>query len=250
MRVFRRLMTSKVVVAILLGILVPSQAVAKSPSVEVAGTTLNLPVGAGQCALDENAYPLDAFIMNGFRKAYVGEGELLQVAYDCNGMESLRFGSSAFEAEHWGQIVFVYAGEPKQARRFPELTRESYLNFIHQSVVEHATNGEKIVTDRDVQKMVKRLSEAMDISASVGEMHFLGVLEQDQNAVYYAMMTCVTLNQTNRWVLYVTATSLVKGLPINIYQYAPFSGVNETPHLLERAKQQMEALIYENEAGI
>jgi len=219
--------------------------------VNVDGTIINIPDIPGQCALFEDAHPVDAALLKVFRGVYEGVGELLQVAYECADIAHVRTGVKDIKVQYWSVVALGYVGEPLHKQRLSNVRLEDFIDAVVRELGDKEFDPNVVFSPERRKHVEQVVGDAIGKMAMVGEVHPLGVLARDTNVLYFGALSYIKLGEVEDWVLYVQGITLINGWPISAVQYASFQGEKvDYEETLKRARVKIESLISANGTGI
>jgi hypothetical protein len=199
----------------------------------VGTTSLALPPPTGSCELDANQAS-DARMM----KAVEGmlaptSNRLLAMSADCTQLDQWRTGKRPL-LDNMAQYQTLTAWENTALPDTPEKT-------IKDACSEMRTQGEKLVADMTPD--VKARAEQVLKTVKINEMKFLGVVGEDANVCYAAMLQKFhTEVGTDKTQATVFATTIVKGKLVYFYLFAPYVSGDTVTDLLAQQRTHVRQL--------
>lgn len=225
--------------------------VAGNTPVTIENTVINIPDIPGQCALYENAHPIDDYLLGLMRKGYVGLAELLQLTYECEDIALMRAGDLDVSAKYWTLSLLSYVGEPKTKQRFPAVSRKDYVDAVVAGIGDNELDVSSIFSKEVMKRGDQVLKKIAGETAEVGEVRPLGILDRDSKAVYFGYIVNYKLGDGSRWVLTIEGHTIVNGWPVNTIQYVVFTGdPGELDEALKRVHAKIGSLVKANGTGI
>ena len=208
-------------------------AVAAAKQAKLGAVALNLPVPAGYCELTEDQ-PSDAAMINAIGTMLEkGGNRLLVISAECRQLEDWRAGRRPLLANY----------AQYQTRKELENSRlpASPAEVIKATCAQMRAQGERFAANitPDVQK---RFDEVMK-TVKINETKFLGVLSEDSNVCYAALMQRIRAETgTDIAQAVVFATTLVKGKLVYNYLFAPYVSGQSVTDLLTQLRRNVAAL--------
>jgi hypothetical protein len=193
------------------------------------GVPVNLPVPAGFCDLTENE-PADKRMLDMLRGLVGKSGNFLLGMYaDCEQLFDWRDNKRA--------LLDDYAQYQAQIVPTPEP--------VHQTCATMRNQGDKILGDQlpDIKARV----ESTLSNVKVNQTSLIGVLAEDSNACYAAMLQKMrTEVNTDKTQVIVFAIMLVKGIPLFLYRFSEYRRWDTFNALVTNVKGDVAAVIAAN----
>jgi len=200
---------------------------------KLGAVALNLPAPPGYCELTEDQ-PSDANMITTIGTMLEkGGNRLLVISAECRQLDDWRAGRRPLLA-NYAQYQTRMALENSNLPASP-------TEVIKGTCAQMRAKGESFTTSitPDVQK---RFDEVMK-TVKINEMKFLGVLSEDANACYAALMQRIRAQSgTDIAQAVVFATTIVKGKLVYYYLFAPYVSGQSVTDLLTQLKRYVAAL--------
>jgi hypothetical protein len=206
---------------------------AAAKQAKLGNVPLNLPPPAGYCELNEAQAKDTAMLTTVGTMLDKSGNRLLAMSAECRQLEDWRSARRPRLA-NYAQYQTLKAWEDISLPATPQ-------QIIKTTCVELRAQGDSMVTKMtpDVQK---RFDEVMK-TVKVNEMKFLGVLAEDPNACYAALLQRLRLQDgTDIVQAIVFATTIVKNKLVYAYLFAPYTGGQVVTDLLKQLKPNVAAL--------
>jgi hypothetical protein len=211
---------------------------ARADQLVLAGQTVAVEAPPGYCAFDRNR-PEEAARIEAQEKAHAGLNRLVLAFVDCQDLARNRQSGDYDFASYGVILVPLQSGEVRKAtgvtrREFVQKAAQQFPGFDPGDAIETAK---------------KRLNDA---GAAVNGVRMLGVLAQDDTALYFGIGLEGVGNAeqgTQHRVLGIVGVTLVNQVPISINLYRVDAEDSAIPELLARDRASVEALLQAN-AGV
>lgn len=185
--------------------LFPSIAAAAPVSVE--GRTFEFPGGLGYCDLDASQ-PGEKYLIDQQTQIQAGQNIIIGYQGACNELIALRVGANQYLQEYMIAMV------PMQNGAFTPMTgdRASFLQQMAASLP---------AVDPAVVEQLKAEGAGVKVSGA----QLIGVLGQDDNAIYYGLLLEVSDGTTSLTAAAVVAITLIGDVPVSLNFYRPYKGL-------------------------
>lgn len=219
--------------AVLLSLILATTAssASRAETAWIAGRTLTVEPPSGYCALDRDDSNENE-MYRVMERIQEGMNRVLVVFYDCAELRSMRAGKTD-TFDRYGQIL-----TPVREQAYPGIPRDIYFSELR-AVFDQAF----AIGARRGQENVKKVVPDM----RVGEARNLGILEEDDAALYAGMLEKVAFEGKAFTVAAVVSMTLVHGVPLSVNLYRPYEGQESFDKLLEEQRRFMKALVQRNE---
>jgi hypothetical protein len=199
----------------------------------VGATSLTLPPPSGACELDATK-PSDARMLKAVEGMLGPTGNrLLAMSVDCTELADWRAGTRKL-LDHIAQYQTLIAWQDGPLPGTPEAT-------IKEACDQMRAQGDKLVTDMEPD--VKARAEQVLKTVKINEMKFLGVVGEDPNVCYAAMLQKFgTEVGTDKTQATVFATTIVKGKLVYFYLFAPYVSGDTVTDLLAQQRAHVQQL--------
>jgi hypothetical protein len=209
--------------------------VAFAGDVKVGVTTVTLTAPSGQCEL-QRSHPSDAEMIK-LQNERVGSkgGELLAAFADCTQLESARTGARKLLEDSAVYVVLVNYKDGNYLRG----------DIISGICRTYRSESEKI-WGKQASALKARLEDVIP-KLRLDEPLFLGVLEEDSDACYSAVLTkSNTDHDTEATTVLLGANTTIKGKSITYGLQSLYVNAETVPSMLARHKVNVRALIAAN----
>jgi hypothetical protein len=206
---------------------------AAAKEAKLGAVALTLPAPAGYCELSE-AQPGDAGMITAIGAMLdKGGNRLLVISAECQQLDDWHAGRRPLLA-NYAQYQTLKAWENSNLPAAP-------AEVIKGTCAQLRAKGESLTTNMtpDVQR---RFDEVMK-TVKINEMKFLGVLDEDSNTCYAALLQRIRLQTgTDIAQAAVFATTIVKSKLVYYYLFAPYVGGQSVIDLLNQLRRNVAAL--------
>ncbi|MDH3473566.1 MAG: hypothetical protein OEM59_07725 [Rhodospirillales bacterium] len=216
-----------------------SPAAAQTSQDKTQSAALNLgvalPVPQGHCPMSEQ-HPAEREIIELTRQINQGRNLVMAMFADCAELESLRRQGRALD-NYGGYLAPLSAGLEPLA-----MPRSQFLAAIAQAV---AQQDPVAAIEGEMRERVERA----DLALEVGEMSGLGLIHQDDTAVYTGVIqSLVMADGSSERVVAITGITLVQGHPVSVNLFAPFRDGGTVESLLVLQRQNLARFVTANAA--
>src|SRR3990170_4124757 len=202
----------------------------------IGAATIVIPVPDRQCKLDRSQ-PSDEKLYQAITALLAGRNRLLAAFADCTQLKDWRAGRRPL-LDDFVQVQTPLSGEAKDVPGVAtDVTKEICASTRAQ--------GEKIVAG--LEKDVAARIESVLKNAKQNELRFLGVVAEEPNACYAAMLQKISTQAgTEKTQLVVFSTSVVKGKIVYHYRFGLYRDAGSMTRLLEEEKKHVAAFLAAN----
>jgi hypothetical protein len=192
-----------------------------------------LPVPQGHCPMSEQQ-PAEREIIELTRQINQGRNLVMAMFADCGELESLRNQGRALD-NYGGYLAPLSAGTEPLA-----MPRSQFLAAIAQAV---AQQDPVAAIEGEMRERVERAN----LSLEVGEMAGLGLIHQDDTAVYTGVIQSLVMQDgSSERVVAITGITLVQGHPVSVNLFAPFRDSATLEGLLAAQQQNLARFVAAN----
>jgi hypothetical protein len=215
-----------------LGLLFALALPALTKDARIGTSTINLTLPSGYCELVESQ-PGDARMLSTLKDMLTAAGnQLLSISADCQQLSEWRTGKRSLlddTAQYQTLISLINADAPKS----PD-------EAVKQTCASMREEGEKMLTE--MLPDVRSRAERMITGLKVNEMRFLGIVAEEPNACYAAMLQKFrTQVGTDKTQITVFVTTYVKGKIVYYYLFSPYVNANTITTMLAKHKSNLTA---------
>jgi hypothetical protein len=200
-------------------------------SVMVGSDTISLPTPNGFCELSATSDPSEKRMLTTVGEIVKrGGNALLNMSADCQQL-------AAWDA-HQRQFIDDLA-------QYLSPLADAVPQSIKESCAELRSQGDQFTKDahQQINENLEQMASKMTFQSS----KFAGVLDEDANTCYAAILQKLqTEAGTDKVQLGVLAMTIVKGHSINLYRFGPYSGVDTPNDLLAKLKETVAAFYAAN----
>jgi hypothetical protein len=227
-------MGARVAFAIVAGFATATICAAVAKDARIGTATIALPPPPGYCELSEQQ-PSDARMITAIAGLLAGQNELLAMSAECRQLEAWRAGTRP--------VLDDFA-------QYQTLLRSKDSNFpraesVKQLCAAMRAEGEKTLAG--VIPDIKTRAEAVLQDVKFNETRFLGVLAEDANACYFALLQKMkTEAGTEKTQLTLAATTIIKGKIVYYYTYTVYVSADTVTAALARHQANVAALLAAN----
>lgn len=214
--------------------------------VAIGGRTLHLEPNGQFCALDRRNQ-IDATLLDMAASLQRGYNQLLAYWVDCSQLALYRNG----ESDELTPYVMVLAQLAKSGAAVPaDLALDKYLAETRQSLAKNG-DGKDIFNDAG-ETMRKRVDETLNelgatgVDLGIGETRGLGVLAQDDFAIYLGLLQRVSVNGRESLVGAIVAITELNGFSASVNVYGGYERPESFDALRAHARQIVSGLVAEN----
>ena len=203
--------------------------------VRVGETSVVLTAPPGQCELDSNQ-PADRSMLQAIGAA-IGTNTLLAMFADCKQLADWRAGRRSL-LEDFAQYQVLTSTIDRPPERQPAQALKELCTHLREE-------GEKMMTGM-ASDLKQRVEQALK-NVEVNQLRFLGVVADDADACYGAMVQRAKA-QTGKDVTIVglSASAFVKGKLVYYYLFAPYRSGQTVSTLLAKQKLNVAAFLAAN----
>jgi len=182
----------------------------RANEVEIAGETVYLPPPDGFCLMDRSN-AMDATIIDRVEHAQVGQSQILLHYADCDELEDWHAGK-IITYMHYGNIASPYIDG--RVRTIRGATRAEVLAKLKEAM---PAFDEPALADA-LAAMDERISDV-----AIQRAQFLGLVGDDENAIYSAMVTTLESEGQQLTMAGVWGSTFLRSIVINVYRYQPMA---------------------------
>ena len=189
-------------------------------------------VPQGYCSLDPKR-PQEAQMLDQQQKLQQPQSALVLMFLDCKDLEQLRAGGSVNQQRYGTLLVLPH-------RSAITATRADFVAVVA-----------KQYSPTDLDTIKRQLADQGQPSTAAGTARVLGVLKQDDRAVYLGVVVdsiSVDGKQVPAGIVGVTAVTLLNGAPVSLNLYQVNGGADAVPGLMADQQHYVEALLAANAA--
>jgi hypothetical protein len=198
----------------------------------IGSATLQLVLPAGMCQID-TAIPEDAAYVAAIETGLAGTNKLLGAFADCNQLAQWRGNNKMF-------VEFGFYQAPVGV-----IDAVSTPDVVADVCRELRSQGEKMLDEAQGDLTLRTQSALKGLQVS--QVRSLGVIGEEANVCYSAVMRNVDDEGEPRLQDMVFALTVLKGKLLFLYVYAPHAGEHAIPALLDRVRVTVNALAAANE---
>jgi hypothetical protein len=192
-----------------------------------------LPLPQGHCPMSEQQ-PAEREIIELTRQINQGRNFVMAMFADCGELESLRGEGRALD-NYGGYLAPISAGTEPLA-----MPRGQFLAAIAKAFAQQ----DPVAAIED--EMRERVERA-DLALEVGEMAGLGLIHQDDTAVYTGVIQSLVMEDgSSERVVAITGITLVQGHPVSVNLFAPFRDSATVETLLVAQRQNLARFVAAN----
>jgi len=219
---------------------------ARADEVVLGAQHLRIDAGNGFCALDRNDSTEQA-VLRFFEDMYRGKSQLLAFWGDCASLARFRNGTSDDISPYVTVLGLLQGGRATSTNlRRPE--------FIRQMVDALARNEHlQDALTESVPEMQQRFDDALGNLATdpqfhlkIGEVKSVGLLRQDEHALYFGILAHTDMNGQDSIIAGVVGTTQLKGLAVATNVYADYADPRTFDALSAQAQAITDRLITDN----
>lgn len=185
--------------------LFPSLAAAAPVTVE--GRTIEFPGALGYCDLD-TSLPGEKFLVDQQLQIQSGQNIILAYQGACNELIALRVGANQYLQEYMIAMV------PMQNGAFTPMAMDR-ATFLQQMAASLPAVDPTLVQQLQTQGASVKVSGAQ----------LIGVLGQDENAIYYGLLLEVSDGTSSVTAAAVVGITLIGDVPVSLNFYRPYKGL-------------------------
>lgn len=220
-------------VTVLAGLLAGAAPAAAQTAAAQPGPGIELPIPAGHCPLDA-AKPADREIIALTEEINRGRNEVLGMFANCGELAALRTEGRPL-ANYGGFLAPVAAGSGRL-----DMPRADFLDAIANVFREQDPFAE-------VEGEMRQRVEQANLSLEVEDMAGLGLVSEDDAAVYTGVVQNVTLEDGRHLrVAAITGVTLLRGHPISLNLFAPYQDPATVERLLAAQRRNLQHLVAAN----
>lgn len=191
--------------------------------VTIGSDKVSISLPENYCSLDSSNQS-DNKLIQYMKNANKGVNGIIFHFADCNQLELLRFGELP-NLDDYGYVMIPYSMVNKRS----DLSVESYLSEMNKIFKK---TGAKFFSKGD-DRLGDMIEEHLP-SAKLNETKNLGIIFQDNNALYWGLLLHLQPEKgENKYILGIVAMTLVKGKAINFQLYKKYQG-DKTIHDLKQ----------------
>jgi hypothetical protein len=204
-----------------------------SQSAALPGPGVELPIPAGHCPLNAGN-PADRDIIRMTEQINQDRNEVLGMFADCGELSALRAEGRPLD-NYGGFLAPLSAGTEALA-----MPRANFLAAIA-----------KVFREQDpfaaIEGEMRQRVEQADLSLEVEDMVGLGLIFEDDAAVYTGVVQKVVLEDgSSARVAAITGITLLRGHPVSLNLFAPFRDPTTVEQLLAAQRRNLQSLVAAN----
>jgi hypothetical protein len=227
-------MLCRVIMVVLSGIAFVGASVAKDA--RIASANITLPPPKGYCELTEQE-PSDAKVLN-VVKTSSSVTELLVMSADCGQLRDFRSGKRRLLDD------FAQYQTPVSSKD-SSFSREERSKRVGETCAELRSQGVQMLPG--ITEDINGRLETVSKDIKINESRFLGVLAEDADVCYFALLQKLqTEIGTQKTVAVLSAVTVVEGKYVFYYLYTVYQRPETVTATLARHKRNVEALLAAN----
>jgi hypothetical protein len=197
------------IIWLFVGLLIAHAATAQEATVDVGGKAIKLVPPAGYCALDPS-HTIDRQILEQVTAGLAGQNALLMQSADCSELREMRAGRRG-NFDNFSQVQVSLKTQVNDiAGKEPTVIK---------SICAQASMQGAQITETAMVNARQRVASVMQ-TMRLGESKFVGVLGEDMNGCYAAILQGVKISETKAiQLLVVIANVPLNGRLIYIYRF-------------------------------
>jgi hypothetical protein len=198
---------------------------------------------SGLCLVDAARSRLERELLSFQVKTFQGISKALAIFTECRAVKSMRAGRSA-GSERWAAIVTpLFEGK---VLAFPGAVRREVLEEMARTPIsEQEVRGDEDALNRMLSDGLKEVGSKS--SAKVTFQKSLGMIAQDEVAVFSGILTQQTINGKVRLMSGVSGATLVGEYVVGAIFHRPFVNNGTYDILVAEARDALRALIHQND---
>lgn len=234
----------------LIAIAVVAPATAAAADLTVGGRIVHITPTPGFCALNRSI-EVDAVVLGKIARIHRDYNELVDFWSKCGRLNAYRIGL----VDDLSPYVLVLAHLRKNGRIVPaDMALADYLNGMRRELAKN--HGGKDVLDEAMTKTIEeRLREVLaDLGSveqvKVGETRILGVIAEDEVALYLGMVQRLITESGDRLLACVAALTELNGIGISVNIYDEYAGPQTFDALQAQARSIAAQLVPANPTSV
>ena len=195
-----------------------------------------LPVPEGQCKM-ETSNPSDAAMIAAIKRGLEGHNILLAMYTECNELKDWHEGKRKL-LDNFVQVQTLEAYADRELPMTPEQAAKDVCDSMR-------ADGAAIAPDlrKDLDSGIARISKSIKLN----ETRLLGVLAEEPRVCYAGLVEKLSTEAgSEKVIVAVYGTTLLKGKVIYHYLFAPDAGAGTAEKLLEAEKRHVAAFLAAN----
>lgn len=204
--------------------------------VNIGGTQIKLVIPDGFCALN-HGNPVENSLVANLQEQVKSSNDVLAVFLECESLDKLRKGA--------GMIA-------NEVVHYQTLTQTKFQSFTAAQIVptvcaELRANGQELAkkTEGVINKSIDNIKDLAG-QVRVNSLQIYGILREDANACYAAMIKKFSAFNQVKTVFTLVAATVVKGKIVYFYRETDFTSEKVVPVVLEQAQATVAALLKNN----